>query len=345
MSMNWDRVPSVTGGDVYEANRQQNPTLDTLVVGEGIDEGASLQRLANLDDSDAYKQPEEEEVWDPAKPAVNDRMIPTSELSDPVRMYLRDIGKIALLTYAREKDLTPLMKENLAIRMQVIEANLRLVVSIAKKYVGLGLPLEDLIGEGNIGLIKATEKFDYSRGFHFSTYATWWIRQAVTRAIADTSQTIRVPVHVHEKRLARARYVTTVQRDTGLLPTKEQMEEEFGPETDLLRFADLASEIVSLDAELDDDNTRTLADTIEDQRAAVSTIGTTITREEAEKALEGLTDREKLVLKWRFGLDDGISRTLAEIGKELGVTRERIRQIEVKALKKLRNPRLKNLLT
>ena len=266
----------------------------------------------------------------------------SSNIDDPVRMYLREIGKIPLLTYEEELDLAKKVLEgDEEAKQKLAESNLRLVVSIAKKYVGRGMLFLDLIQEGNMGLIKAVEKFDYTKGYKFSTYATWWIRQAITRAIADQARTIRIPVHMVETINRLIRTSRHLLQQLGREPTQEEIAEEMEmPVEKVMEIQKIAQDPVSLETPIGEEEDSHLGDFIEDEDApapdeAASYI---LLKEQLEEVLETLTPREAKVLRLRFGLDDGRSRTLEEVGQEFGVTRERIRQIEAKALRKLRHP-------
>lgn len=263
-------------------------------------------------------------------------------VDDPVRMYLKEIGKVELLTADEEVELAQRMeKGDTLAKSELAEANLRLVVSIAKRYVGRGMSFLDLIQEGNMGLMKAVEKFDYTKGFKFSTYATWWIRQAITRAIADQARTIRIPVHMVEtiNKLVRIQRQLIVQ--LGRDPKPEEIAQEMGIEVNRVHeILKIAQEPVSLETPIGEEEDSHLGDFIPDEEIISPSDAATFTllREQLEDVLETLTDREKRVLILRFGLEDGRSRTLEEVGKEFDVTRERIRQIEAKALRKLRHP-------
>jgi RNA polymerase primary sigma factor len=263
-------------------------------------------------------------------------------IDDPVRMYLKEIGKVDLLTAEEEVDLAQRMEQgDMEAKRQLVEANLRLVVSIAKKYVGRGMLFLDLIQEGNMGLMKAVEKFDYTKGYKFSTYATWWIRQAITRSIADQARTIRIPVHMVETINKLIRVSRQLLQEKGREPTPEEIGEEMDMSADKVReIKKIAQEPVSLETPIGEEEDSHLGDFIEDEDAPApaSAASYMLLRDQLDNVLDTLTDREKRVLELRFGIEDGRPRTLEEVGKEFGVTRERIRQIEAKALRKLRHP-------
>lgn len=263
-------------------------------------------------------------------------------IDDPVRMYLREIGRIPLLTYDEELELAKrVLKGDEEAKQKLAESNLRLVVSIAKKYVGRGMLFLDLIQEGNMGLIKAVEKFDYTKGFKFSTYATWWIRQAITRAIADQARTIRIPVHMVETINKLIRTSRNLLQQLGREPTPEEIAKEMEiPVEKVIEIQKIAQDPVSLETPIGEEEDSHLGDFIqdEDSPAPQDAASYTLLKEQLEEVMNTLTPREAKVLKLRFGLEDGKSRTLEEVGKEFNVTRERIRQIEAKALRKLRHP-------
>ena len=263
-------------------------------------------------------------------------------IDDPVRMYLREIGKIPLLTFDEELELAKrILEGDEEAKQKLAESNLRLVVSIAKKYVGRGMLFLDLIQEGNMGLIKAVEKFDYTKGFKFSTYATWWIRQAITRAIADQARTIRIPVHMVETINKLIRTSRNLLQQMGIEPTPEEIAKEMEiPVEKVVEIQKIAQDPVSLETPIGEEEDSHLGDFIqdEDSPAPHDAASYTLLKEQLEEVMNTLTPREAKVLKLRFGLEDGKSRTLEEVGKEFNVTRERIRQIEAKALRKLRHP-------
>ncbi len=263
-------------------------------------------------------------------------------IEDPVRMYLKEIGKVPLLSAEEEIELAKKLEMgDEEAKKRLAEANLRLVVSIAKRYVGRGMLFLDLIQEGNLGLIKAVEKFDYRKGFKFSTYATWWIRQAITRAIADQARTIRIPVHMVETINKLIRVSRQLLQELGREPTPEEIAAEINmPEDRVREILKISQEPVSLETPIGEEEDSHLGDFIQDDNVPVpaDAAAFTLLREQLGEVLDTLTEREQKVLKLRFGLDDGRARTLEEVGKEFNVTRERIRQIEAKALRKLRHP-------
>jgi len=277
---------------------------------------------------------------------------PGVKINDPVRMYLKEIGRVPLLSAEEEIELAiRIEKGDEEAKRRLAEANLRLVVSIAKRYVGRGMLFLDLIQEGNMGLIKAVEKFDFRKGFKFSTYATWWIRQAITRAIADQARTIRIPVHMVETINKLIRVSRQLLQELGREPTPEEIAEKMDLTPEKVReIMKIAQEPVSLETPIGEEDDSHLGDFIEDQDALAPSDAAAyeLLKEQLEDVLDTLTEREENVLRLRFGLDDGRTRTLEEVGKVFGVTRERIRQIEAKALRKLRHPsrskRLKDFL-
>ena len=286
---------------------------------------------------------------DVEKAELNDMTAPASvRMNDPVRMYLKEIGRVPLLNADQEIDLAKRIENNDdEAKQELAEANLRLVVSIAKRYVGRGMSFLDLIQEGNMGLMKAVDKFDYRLGFKFSTYATWWIRQAITRAIADQARTIRIPVHMVETINKLIRIQRQLLQDLGREPTPEEIGAEMDMSTDKVReILKIAQEPVSLETPIGEEDDSHLGDFIEDTDATSPEQHASyeLLKEQLEEVLDTLTDREENVLRLRFGLNDGRTRTLEEVGRVFGVTRERIRQIEAKALRKLRHPSRSNQL-
>lgn len=289
---------------------------------------------------------DDEEVKVEEDPAEFDRQVSSGLSSDdPVRMYLREIGRIPLLTAQQEIELARRIEaggaEGAIAKRKLTQANLRLVVSIAKKYVGRGMLFLDLIQEGNLGLIRAAEKFDHSRGYKFSTYATWWIRQAITRAIADQARTIRIPVHMVETINKLKKITRKLAQDKGRKPTEEEIAEAMEISlTKLREIVKVAQEPVSLETPIGKEEDSRLGDFIEDREAETpaSSVTQELLRDDIIEVMAGLSPRERDVLRLRFGLDDGRQRTLEEVGQLFGVTRERIRQIEAKALRKLRHP-------
>ena len=290
-------------------------------------------------------EPDAEDLEEVEDIDVNDIDVDNLEgvsIDDPVRMYLREIGKIPLLTYDQELDLAKkVLAGDEAAKQKLAESNLRLVVSIAKKYVGRGMLFLDLIQEGNMGLIKAVEKFDYTKGYKFSTYATWWIRQAITRAIADQARTIRIPVHMVETINRLIRTSRQLLQQNGREPTPEEIAKEMDVSVErVLEIQKIAQDPVSLETPIGEEDDSHLGDFIqdEDSPSPQDAASYTMLREQLDEVMSTLTPREAKVLRLRFGLDDGKARTLEEVGKEFQVTRERIRQIEAKALRKLRHP-------
>lgn len=301
---------------------------------DNVDDTTDL--LLDTDDEVILSEEDEVEIIDDAD------VLEGVSTEDPVRMYLKEIGNVPLLSTEEEVALAQRVEAgDESAKKQLIEANLRLVVSIAKKYVGRGMPFLDLIQEGNMGLMKAVDKFDYSKGFKFSTYATWWIRQAITRGIADTGRTIRVPVHMVETINKTLRMTRTLLQELGREPTPEEVADRLGvPVARVREVLKISRDPVSLDTPIGEEDDSHLGDFIEDDSALspADSAAFSMLREELSTALESLTDRERQVVQLRFGLIDGRARTLEEVGKEFNVTRERIRQIEAKALRKLRHP-------
>lgn len=307
------------------------------VVNSGIEDSGKEDDLLLGDDDDIILSEEDEvEIIDDVD------VLEGVSTEDPVRMYLKEIGNVPLLSTEEEIELAKRVEEgDEAAKKKLTEANLRLVVSIAKKYVGRGMPFLDLIQEGNMGLMKAVDKFDYSKGYKFSTYATWWIRQAITRGIADTGRTIRVPVHMVETINKTLRMTRTLLQELGREPTPEEVADRLNvPVSRVREVLKISRDPVSLDTPIGEEDDSHLGDFIEDDSALspADSAAFSMLREELNTALESLTDRERQVVELRFGLRDGRARTLEEVGREFNVTRERIRQIEAKALRKLRHP-------
>ena len=307
---------------------------------KGIDVLQTGDTLEEVEEDDIDIDLSEEEEIDLEK---IDLSVPEGiSTEDPVRMYLKQIGKVPLLTSDEEIELARRMADgDEEAKKRLTEANLRLVVSIAKRYVGRGMQFLDLIQEGNLGLIKAVEKFDYEKGFKFSTYATWWIRQAITRALADQARTIRIPVHMVETINKVSRTSRQLLQELGREPQPEEIAKEMKMPVERVReIMKISQEPVSLETPIGEEDDSHLGDFIQDDHVMVPVDAATQTllREQLDEAMDTLTDREQKVLRLRFGLDDGRARTLEEVGKEFDVTRERIRQIEAKALRKLRHP-------
>ena len=320
---------------------QMEKVLDFLEA-SGVDVlriSGNDEELILDDDADIEKMDDEEEI----ELDKIDLSVPEGvSIEDPVRMYLKEIGKVSLLTADEEIELAKRMEQgDEEAKKRLEEANLRLLVSIAKRYVGRGMLFLDLIQEGNLGLIKAVEKFDYRKGYKFSTYATWWIRQAITRAIADQARTIRIPVHMVETINKLIRVSRQLLQELGREPTPEEIAEEMKMPVDRVReILKISQEPVSLETPIGEEEDSHLGDFIQDDNVPVpaDAAAFTLLKEQLIEVLGTLTEREQKVLRLRFGLDDGRARTLEEVGKEFNVTRERIRQIEAKALRKLRHP-------
>lgn len=316
------------------------------ILQAGVDDEDAADLLIESDDDIILDEEEEVEIIDDVD------VLEGVSTEDPVRMYLKEIGNVPLLSTDEEVELAKRVESgDEEAKKALTEANLRLVVSIAKKYVGRGMPFLDLIQEGNMGLMKAVDKFDYTKGYKFSTYATWWIRQAITRGIADTGRTIRVPVHMVETINKTLRMTRTLLQELGREPTPEEVADRLGVPVGRVReVLKISRDPVSLDTPIGEEDDSHLGDFIEDDSALSpsDSAAFSMLREELSTALESLTDRERQVVRLRFGLEDGRARTLEEVGKEFNVTRERIRQIEAKALRKLRHPsrskRLKDFL-
>ena len=330
----------ITYGDLASELDDVNPDQIDKVFDAFEELGVDL-----LQDDETEEEPDIEDLKE-VEDLKLDEIIDTSyegiNVDDPVRMYLREIGRIPLLTYDEELDLAKkVLKGDEDAKQKLAESNLRLVVSIAKKYVGRGMLFLDLIQEGNMGLIKAVEKFDYTKGFKFSTYATWWIRQAITRAIADQARTIRIPVHMVETINKLIRTSRHLLQQLGREPTPEEIAAEMEiPVEKVAEIQKIAQDPVSLETPIGEEDDSHLGDFIQDDDspAPQDSAAYTMLREQLEEVMNTLTPREAKVLKLRFGLEDGKTRTLEEVGREFQVTRERIRQIEAKALRKLRHP-------
>ena len=331
---------SLLFGELIDALQKQDMSPDEMddmyqrFSDEGVEIVDDVAAAGDAADDDGPDKEEEVEI---------DLSVPEGiSLDDPVRMYLKEIGHVPLLTAEEEVALAQRMEAgDEEARHRLEEANLRLVVSIAKRYVGRGMLFLDLIQEGNLGLLKAVEKFDYSKGYKFSTYATWWIRQAITRAIADQARTIRIPVHMVETINKLVRISRQLLQELGRDPRPEEIAKEMGISVARVHeIMKIAQEPVSLETPIGEEEDTHLSDFIEDEAAPAPAEAASfmLLREQLEEVLETLTDREKNVLRLRFGLEDGRSRTLEEVGQSFGVTRERIRQIEAKALRKLRHP-------
>ena len=312
---------------------------------EEIDKVFDAFEDLGVDLNDDIEEPDIEDLENVEEIKLEDMDVSNIEgvsVDDPVRMYLREIGKIPLLSYEEEAELAQrILKGDEEAKQKLAESNLRLVVSIAKKYVGRGMLFLDLIQEGNMGLIKAVEKFDYNKGFKFSTYATWWIRQAITRAIADQARTIRIPVHMVETINKLIRTSRQLLQQNGREPTPEEIAKEMEISVEkVMEIQKIAQDPVSLETPIGEEDDSHLGDFIqdEDSPAPRDSAAHTLLREQLEEVMDTLTPREAMVLKLRFGLEDGKARTLEEVGKQFDVTRERIRQIEAKALRKLRHP-------
>ena len=301
-------------------------------------DGDGIEELDDVDDSDIVLTDEDDVDMEKIDLSVPDGI----SIEDPVRMYLKEIGKVPLLSADEEVELAKRMAEgDEDAKKRLAEANLRLVVSIANRYVGRGMLFLDLIQEGNLGLIKAVEKFDYHKGFKFSTYATWWIRQAITRAIADQARTIRIPVHMVETINKLIRVSRQLLQELGREPTPEEIAAELDMPVERVReILKISQEPVSLETPIGEEEDSHLGDFIQDDNVPVpaEAAAQTLLKEQLDEVLDTLTEREQKVLRLRFGMDDGRARTLEEVGKEFDVTRERIRQIEAKALRKLRHP-------
>ena len=333
----------LSGSDIEEAMEAMNYDMDKLdQLYEDLEENGIDVSPEQLLGEDMSAIESEIEQFD--QPEKMEKLLESEGLAidDPVRMYLKEIGKVPLLSLEDEQVLAEKMAEgDEAAKDKLVEANLRLVVSIAKRYVGKGMFFLDLIQEGNLGLMKAVEKFDYRKGYKFSTYATWWIRQAITRSIADQARTIRIPVHMVETIHKVSRYSRQMMQELGREATADEIGEKMGMSADKVReIMKFSQDPVSLETPIGEEEDSHLGDFIPDEEtpAPADAASATILREVIERELNTLTPREAHVIRLRFGLYDGRSRTLEEVGKEFDITRERIRQIEAKALRKLRHP-------
>ncbi len=333
---------SLSNNDIMEAVEFSGYDVDQIEKIYEVLENSGIEVTNYLENDDGYDvsadpTPEVDENEDIDKLLADEGVA----VDDPVRMYLKDIGKIPLLDPDRESILAEKIADgDEAAKNELVEANLRLVVSIAKKYVGKGMYFLDLIQEGNLGLIKAVEKFDHTKGYKFSTYATWWIRQAITRAIADQARTIRIPVHMVETIHRVSRTSRQLLQEFGREPTIDEIAEKLGMSADKVReIMKAAQDPVSLETPIGEEDDSHLGDFIPDDSSPTpaEAVSYQLLREQLNKVLHTLTPREEMVIKLRFGLEDGRTRTLEEVGKEFNITRERIRQIEAKALRKLRH--------
>ena len=318
-------------------NNEQMDLIFEYLEANGVDVLRVTEDDALLDNEDMHMEEDEVDLEN------IDLSVPEGvSIEDPVRMYLKEIGKVPLLSAEEEIELAKRMENgDQAAKKRLAEANLRLVVSIAKRYVGRGMLFLDLIQEGNLGLIKAVEKFDYTKGYKFSTYATWWIRQAITRAIADQARTIRIPVHMVETINKLIRVSRQLLQELGREPTPEEIAEEMNMPVERVReILKISQEPVSLETPIGEEEDSHLGDFIQDDNVPVpaEAAAQTLLKEQLDEVLDTLTEREQKVLRLRFGMNDGRARTLEEVGREFDVTRERIRQIEAKALRKLRHP-------
>ena len=346
---------SLTTEDFAAAMAPLGADIDQIEETDHVLSDAGVEVLPPADEplDDASPSAEElsqlqEELDEENKTAETEPKVDEYSTSDPVRMYLREIGKVPLLTQEQEQELAKRIAQgDQEAAKQMTEANLRLVVSIAKRYVGRGMQLLDLIQEGNLGLLKAVEKYDFTKGFKFSTYATWWVRQAITRALADQARTIRIPVHMVETMNKLTQCSRKLQQELGREPTVEELSKtmRMTPER-INEIRQMCMEPVSLESPVGEEDDSHLGDFIEDNTGAqpADAVSRAMLRQQLMEILDTLSEREAKVLRLRYGLDDGRPRTLEEVGKEFNVTRERVRQIEAKALRKIRNPNRSNKL-
>jgi len=323
--------------EIYEyiLEKLSDKNIDVLIISE--------KKIGEIDEDEILLEEEIDEEEESIDLAEIDLSVPDNiNMDDPVRMYLKEIGKVALLSTEEEVELAKRICDGDDVaKDKLVEANLRLVVSIAKKYVGRGMAFLDLIQEGNLGLIKAAEKFDYTKGYKFSTYATWWIRQSITRSIADQARTIRIPVHMVETINRLVRTSRQLLQELGREPLPEEIGERLDISVERVQeILKISQEPVSLESPIGEEEDSHLGDFLQDDKIATPTEAASymLLREQLKEVMDSLTDREKQVLTLRFGLIDGRARTLEEVGKQFQVTRERIRQIEAKALRKLRHP-------
>ena len=341
-SEQFDNILKVLEDNKIEVLRSKNDMEQTVSLSakekepDEVDDEELEESKILLDIDDDIEEDSEENIEEDLS------VMEGADITDPVRQYLKTIGQVRLLTMEEEQKIAKRISEgDPEAKKELIEANLRLVVSIAKKYVGRGLPLLDLIQEGNIGLMKAVDKFEYEKGFKFSTYATWWIRQAITRAIADQARTIRIPVHMVETINKLIRVSRQLLQELGREPTPEEIAKEMDMSVERVReILKISQEPVSLETPIGEEEDSHLGDFIQDDNVPVpaEAAAQTLLKEQLDEVLDTLTEREQKVLRLRFGMNDGRARTLEEVGREFDVTRERIRQIEAKALRKLRHP-------